>query len=230
MTGALPPPQAVLFDLDGTLIDTTAVYFKMVAIALDRLGLPAAPRELILAAAEQDPFDWLRIIPPARHHLRETLVPAAWRVVEEVYPALFRAEAALITGVVDVLNRLVGEGIKIAIVTSTPRKHLDHKMRLFEGLEGSRLFSAIVAADDAPRKKPAPDPLFVCADLLGTPAAACVYIGDTCIDVRAGKAAGMKTVAVLTGFDSAPALAAEQPDALIESVGYLNQVLPLLSP
>jgi HAD superfamily hydrolase (TIGR01549 family) len=181
---------------------------------------------LILAAAEQDPFDWLRIIPPERHHLRETLVPAAWRVVEEVYPALFRAEAALMNGAVEVLNRLAGEGTKIGIVTSTPRKHLDHKMRLFEGLEGGRLFSAIVAADDAPRKQPAPDPLLVCTDLLGTPAAASVYIGDTCIDVRAGKAAGMKTVAVLSGFDSAPALAAEQPDALIDSVRELNSIWP----
>lgn len=228
MNGPLARPSAVLFDLDGTLIDTTAVYFKMVDLTLDRLGLPAAPRELILAAAEQDPFDWLRIIPPALHHRRETLVPAAWRVVEEAYPALFNAEAALITGVVDVLNRLVGEGIKIGIVTSTPRKHLDHKMRLFEGLEVSRLFSAVIAADDAPRKKPAPDPLIACARMMESPAATCIYIGDTCIDVRAGKAAGMKTVAVLSGFDSAPALAAEQPDALIDSVGELIPVLPLI--
>lgn len=226
MINPIARPRAVLFDLDGTLIDTTAVYFKMVDIALDQLGLPAAPRELILAAAEQDPFDWLRIIPPALHHRRETLVPAAWGVVEEVYPALFRAEAALVNGAVEVLNRLAGEGIKIGIVTSTPRKHLDHKMRLFEGLAGSRLFSAVLTADDAPRKKPAPDALFLCADLLGTPAAACVYIGDTCIDVRAGKAAGMKTVAVLSGFDSAPALAAEQPDALIGSVRELNSIWP----
>lgn len=230
MNSPLEKPSAVLFDLDGTLIDTTAVYFKMVDLTLERLGLPAAPRKLILAAAEQDPFDWLRIIPPDYHQQQETLVPAAWRVVEEVYPALFRAEAALMSGAVDVLSRLVREGIKIGIVTSTPRKHLDHKMSLFEGLAIRAHLSAIVAADDTPRKKPAPDPLLACADLLNLPAATCLYIGDTWMDIRAGKAAGMMTVAVLSGFDQSPALAAEEPDALIESVGCLNHVLPLLFP
>jgi HAD superfamily hydrolase (TIGR01549 family) len=219
MKDSLTTPQGILFDLDGTLIDTTAVYFKMVAIALDRLGLPAAPRERILAAAETDPFDWLRIIPPDYHHQREKLIPAAWRVIEEVYPALFRAEAALMSGAVDVLNRLVREGIKIGIVTSTPRNHLAHKMSLFDGIAIMAHLSAIIAADDAPRKKPAPDPLLACADLLGLPAATCLYIGDTWMDIRAGKAAGMMTVAVLSGFDQSPALAAEDPDALIESVG-----------
>jgi phosphoglycolate phosphatase len=227
ITGTLITAQAVLFDLDGTLIDSTGVYLKMVEIALARLGLPEAPRDKVLLAAEKDPFDWLQIIPSALHHQHDALIPSAWRIIEEAYPALFREEVALIQGAADILNRLTARGIKIGIVTSTPRKHIRHKMGLFDTLGIRHLITAIIAAEDAPRKKPAPDPLIACAKLLGTPVSECIYIGDTRIDIRAGKAAGMKTIAVLTGFDPAKALAAEFPDAIMDSVSCLNRVLPL---
>jgi 2-phosphoglycolate phosphatase len=222
------PIQAVLFDLDGTLIDSTGVYYKMVAIVLERLGLPEVKREDILAAAEQDPFDWLRIIPKANHHQIKTIISSAWRIVEEAYPALFREYVSLFDGVITLLNQLVSKRIKIGIVTSTPRKHLDHKMRILEKMGIANLIDVVITADDAPQKKPAPDPLIECANRLGTPVLECIYIGDTCFDIQAGKSAGMRTIAVLSGFDREEALTAAQPDALIPSVGCLNSVLPFL--
>jgi 2-phosphoglycolate phosphatase len=223
-----PPIQAVLFDLDGTLIDSAGIYFKIVAIVLERLGLPEVTRDDILAAAEQDPFDWLRIIPKTKHHQTDTLIPSAWRIIEEAYPAMFQEEVRLFDGVVNLLNQLVSKGKKIGIVTSTPRKHLDHKMKVLEKMGIANLINAVITADDAPQKKPAPDPLIECANRLGTSVLECIYIGDTCLDIQAGKSAGMRTIAVLSGFDREEALAAAQPDALIPSVGSLNSVLPFL--
>lgn len=227
-TNSTVKTRAVLFDLDGTLIDSVGIYYRMVEIVLNRLGLPLASREDISAAAEKDPFDWLRIFPETDHHRRETLIPAAWKIVEETYPVLFREKAGMIAGAAEIMRQIACGGIKIGIVTSTPRKHIQHKMRLLDHRDLTRLVAAIVTADDAARKKPAPDPLLTCAALLETPPAACVYVGDTGIDIRAGKAAGMKTVAVLTGFDAAETLSAENPDALIDTVGTIGDVLPFL--
>jgi 2-phosphoglycolate phosphatase len=222
------PIHAVLFDLDGTLIDSAGIYFKIVAFVLERLGLPEVPRDDILAAAEKDPFDWLRIIPKANHHQQDSLISSAWRIVEETYPAMFQEEVRLLDGVIPLLNQLVSKGIKIGIVTSTPRKHIDHKMTILENMGIANLFDVVITADDAPLKKPAPDPLIECASRLGTPVPECIYVGDTCLDIQAGKSAGMRTIAVLSGFDREEALAAAQPDALIPSVGCLNSVLPFL--
>jgi 2-phosphoglycolate phosphatase len=222
------PIQAVLFDLDGTLIDSAGIYFKIVAIVLERLGLPEVTWDDILAAAQKDPFDWLRIIPKTHHHQADTLIPSAWRMVEEAYPTLFRNNVRLFDGVVNLLNQLVSKGKKIGIVTSTPRKHLDHKMNILEMMGIADLINVIITADDAPLKKPAPDPLIECANRLGTSVLECIYIGDTCLDIQAGKSAGMRTIAVLTGFDPEEALTAAQPDSIIPSVGFLNSVLPFL--
>lgn len=225
-TGTRMVARAVLFDLDGTLIDSTGVYFKMVELVMTQLDLPEASREDVIAAAENDPFDWLRIIPKSHHHQQDTLIPSAWRIVEAAYPALFREEVSLMGGAVEIMKQLVIQGIKIGIVTSTPRKYIHYKMRLFKTPDIADLITTVITADDAPRKKPAPDPLIRCAQLLEIPASECIYIGDTRMDIRAGKAAGMKTIAVASGFDLPEVLAAENPDALIDSVGNLSRILP----
>ena len=221
------PIQAVLFDLDGTLIDSIGIYYHIVAIVLERLGLPPATQEDILSAAEQDPFDWLQVMPRVDPSQKERLVAPAWRIVEEAYPSLFREQARLIDGVVSLLNQLAEKEIKIGIVTSTPRKHLNHKMAILEQQGVAKLVKAVITADDAPFKKPAPHPLILCANQLKTPVARCVYIGDTCLDIQAGKSAGMRTIAVLSGFDREESLAAERPDALIPSVGHLIDILTI---
>ena len=83
----------------------------------------------------------------------------------------------------------------------------------------------VIAADDVPRKKPAADPLLECCQRLGVRAEDSVYVGDSRTDVQAGIAAGMKTVAVLTGFDLKDALIRENPDAVIDSIADLKDIL-----
>jgi HAD superfamily hydrolase (TIGR01549 family) len=181
-----------------------------------------------LAAAEQDPFDWLKVVPTLDLSQKERLIASAWRIVEEAYPTLFQEQAKLIDGAVSLLNLLALKGLKMGIVTSTPRKHLDHKMAILEKEGLAKLVNAVITADDAPFKKPAPDPLILCANQLGISVWGCVYIGDSCLDIQAGKSAGMRTIGVLSGFDREESLAVEQPDALIPSVGHLKDIFPFL--
>jgi phosphoglycolate phosphatase len=87
------------------------------------------------------------------------------------------------------------------------------------------LFEAIVTSDDVEKRKPSPDPLIACAQQLDIKPGNCVYVGDTTTDIKAGKAAGMQTVGVLTGFDDHAALETEMPDAIIENIQNLLEVI-----
>ena len=88
-----------------------------------------------------------------------------------------------------------------------------------------KLMEFIITADDVLKKKPAAEPLVLGSAKLGVASGKCAYVGDTRVDVRAGKAAGMKTVGVLTGFDDYDTLSNEKPDAIIDSIAQLNQTL-----
>jgi phosphoglycolate phosphatase-like HAD superfamily hydrolase len=88
-----------------------------------------------------------------------------------------------------------------------------------------KLFEAIITSDDVEKRKPAPDPLIVCAQQLELKPGGCVYVGDTTTDIKAGKAAGMRTIGVLTGFDGYETLEPENPDAIIDSVRNLMEVI-----
>ena len=89
------------------------------------------------------------------------------------------------------------------------------------------LVEAIVVIEDVTRVKPDPEPLLLCSERLCVPAASGIYVGDTCIDILAGKAAGMKTIAVLTGVDNYGALKAEKPDHIIDSIADIQDVVTL---
>ena len=89
------------------------------------------------------------------------------------------------------------------------------------------LFQAVVTADEVQRRKPAPDPLLECARRLGIRPGECLYAGDMRMDIRAGKSAGMRTIGVLTGFDTYATLQAEEPDTVLDSVASLMEKLGL---
>ena len=99
-----------------------------------------------------------------------------------------------------------------------PEHFIDRKLVSLERAGLRELLAVVITTDDAPRRKPAPDPLLEGARRIGLPAADCVYVGDSHVDIRAGRAAGMRTVAVLTGLDDAATLRREEPTLLLDNV------------
>ncbi len=87
------------------------------------------------------------------------------------------------------------------------------------------LMEEIITADDTSRKKPAADPLIECSKRLGIAAGKSVYVGDMRLDIKAGKSAGTKTIGVLTGFADFESLKTEEPDAIINSIAELPDVI-----
>jgi len=218
--------ETVIFDLDGTLIDSTDAYFRLVEMTLDHLGFPGVKRERILQASDNGDFDWNLVLPPDLPTEKTHIIKKeAWAYVRGIYPAVFEETVRLFPGVVQVIEGIAATGMRMGIVTSTPRVNMAHKIHLLRESGIEHHFGALVTADDTPRKKPEPDPLIACIRSLGSPAEKSLYVGDTRSDIRAGKAAGMKTAAVLTGFDPYDALIREDPDLILDSVVDLPEKL-----
>ena len=216
---------AVIFDLDGTLIDSIDIYFRIVENALEQLDLPPVSRSTILAAAESEDFKWELVIPAEVQRNRENIIDKAWAVINDIAPRMFADDLDIIPGADAAMKMISAKGLKMGLVTSTQKHYLETKMVPLKNAGVARLIRIIITSDDVANRKPAPDPLLMCAQKLALRPANCVYVGDTATDMQAGKAAGMQTIGVLTGFDDYHALNKEQPDAIIDSIRDLGSVL-----
>ena len=217
--------DAVLFDLDGTLLDSIGIYYDIVDIVFEKLNLPPVPKERFVEAAKDGEFEWDYVLPADMQDRKEELIKAATDLIYDIYPDMFAKKLKIVPGADSILEDINKNRMKIGIVTSTPEEGMSHKRQILKetGMDG--LIEVLITADDVQHKKPAGEPLELCSQKLGIAPEKSVYVGDSRIDIKAGKAAGMKTIGVLTGFDNREALGREEPDAIIESVADLPTVI-----
>jgi HAD superfamily hydrolase (TIGR01509 family) len=217
--------DAVAFDLDGTLINSLDAYTRILKMAFKQMGLKEDARQIVLSAMREGGFDWNSLFPAYEGEERQAMMEKAREAITGIYLRTFREEVKLIPGAAGVLTDLLRMGLKPALVTATHMRFLKDKLHPLEQAGVGHVFHAVITIDDVPRGKPAPDPLMECAKRLSVGLEKMLYVGDTCSDIQAGKAAGTLTVGVLTGADDYPSLKAEEPDALLESVADLPQFL-----
>ncbi|MGZ5182190.1 MAG: HAD-IA family hydrolase [Ramlibacter sp.] len=205
--------QAVLFDLDGTLIDSA----PDLGAAADQMrtdrGLPSLPLDVYRPMAGAGARGMLGIafgITP-EHADFPSLREEFFRNYERRMTASTRAFG----GVAELVEALVGRGLAWGVVTNKSMRFtapLTAAMPLFATAR------AIVGGDSTPHSKPHPAPLFEAARQLGLPPQRCVYVGDDERDIVAGRAAGMPTVAATYGYlGGTPEVAAWGADTHIAS-------------
>lgn len=197
-TVKLAKPRALLFDLDGTLIDTEELILTSLRHATAQV-LPTVPPDDVLR-------DMIGI--PLKRQM-EKLDPEG---AEEML-GLYREHNNqhhddLIKGfpdVEEVLVKLAAAGYRLAVVTSKMTDQALRGLRVFN-LEGH--FEFVQGADKTTRHKPEPEPLLYAAEMLGLPPGDCAYIGDSPYDMESARAAGMLAVAALWGIFSCERLLA----------------------
>ena len=207
----------VLFDLDGTLIDSGPIIVASMKHAAKHV-LGREVEEEILAAAIGGPglVAQMHALDPDRV---DDLVDAYRAHNEPLHEQLeaFRE-------VVEVLPRLRAQGRRLGIVTAKRHATVRLAFDRLPGLEES--FDILVGAEDTARHKPEPDPLLEALRRLDARPQEAAYVGDSPFDIRAAKAAGVYAVAVAWGgIHAAERLRAEEPDTLVEHASELLDVL-----
>jgi phosphoglycolate phosphatase len=217
--------EAVLFDLDGTLIDSAPIYYQIIDIVFERLGVPPVSRKTLQEAMDDGDFDWDYVLPDPMKSRKEELIAEARKIIDDIAPPMFRQQIKLIPGAAEICKKIAAQGMKIGLVTSTPTDYISVKLTPLREAGVENLLQVIITADDVVNKKPHAEPLIKGSKDLSVAIEHCVYVGDTRVDIRAGNAAGMKTVGVLTGFDDFKALKREKPDAIIDSIAQLDETI-----
>jgi len=206
----------VLFDLDGTVVDSGAIILASMRHATrEVLGRDYSDEELLQTVGGPGLEAQMRAFAPDQV---DRLVDVYRAHNEPLHDAL---EAC--AGMEDVLVRLHEEGRRLGVVTAKRGATVD---LAFAQVPLGHLFETVVGGDETERHKPDPGPLLLAAERLGAEPADTAYVGDSPFDVRAAKAAGMFAVAVTWGrIHDRERLEAEEPDAIVETAEELLGVL-----
>jgi pyrophosphatase PpaX len=208
--------ETVLFDLDGTVVDSGGIILASMRHATrEVLGRDYADEELLQAVGG-----------PGLEAQMSALAPDHVELLVDVYRAHnepLHDELEACPGMEDALVRLHEEGRRLGVVTAKRRSTVE---LAFARVPLGHLFEAIVGGDETERHKPDPEPLLLGAERLGADPADTAYVGDSPFDIRAAKAAGMFAVAVTWGrIHDRGKLEAEQPDAIVDRAEELLGVL-----
>jgi len=218
------PVEAVLFDLDGTLLDTIGDIADALNAALEETGFAPRPLSTVRALVGQGAAVLIRRV------LAADAVDAATeaRLLERFfthYGALHAARslrAQPYPGVVDGLRALADRGVAMAVVTNK-RADLAVATLADAGLLGS--FRRVVGGDTCPTRKPDPAPLLYALRELGVAPARALMVGDSANDVRAARAAGVPVLCVPYGYTEGADPSSLAADGFLESIGHLPALL-----
>jgi N-acetyl-D-muramate 6-phosphate phosphatase len=219
MTLDLSRVRALCFDVDGTLSDTDDLYTQKLTGFLPRFLFKdpeRTARRLVMWV--ESPGNALMGIPD-RFGLDDELAALVnWMYRHRRKPW---KSFLLVPGVGEMLAHLHGH-FPMAVVSARD----DYSTRTFlDYFNLTRYFDVIVTALTAEHTKPYPDPILFAAQKMGVPPEACLMIGDTTVDMRAGKSAGAQTVGVLCGFGEEEELMRRGADSILLTTSMLTDVI-----
>lgn len=212
MTGSGYDP--VVFDLDGTVVDTVELIVESFRHATRAVLEEELPDEVILAGVGRPLMTQMRRLSQERaQELYDTYREYNHRRHDELIRGY--------EGVSEVLDALRAAGKRLGIVTS---KSADTTQMAFRAVGLREHFDVVVTASDTTEHKPSPAPLLLCLELLGgapRDGRGPIYVGDSPVDITAGRAAGMTTAAVAWGVFGREPLLASLPDFYLQTADEL---------
>jgi HAD superfamily hydrolase (TIGR01509 family) len=210
--------RGIIIDLDGTIVDSREAYREALANALKTFGIKEFDPNLILEIPrrlEQNlPIkdlmpkinieNFLKIYLKAYYELAEDKVKPLPNISKTLETLSKRAKLALLT-----MRHVPGENVE----------------KWLEKVGLAKYFQCVVTALNVQFPKPSPGALIDCTRKLGVEVGECAIVGDSVTDIKSGKNAGAKTVAVLSGIFTKEELEKEKPDLIIESINELPKFL-----
>jgi HAD superfamily hydrolase (TIGR01549 family) len=211
--------KAVLFDIDGTLVDSVGAYVEVARRAAGSFGFEVTEAHVRWALATGSSF-WKGVLPPGRRDGDAVEKALSMHAARE-WPRVLQEHGRVFEGTGEVLEWLAGLGIRLGIVSGARPDVLE--LLRAEGILDR--FDAVILGSDVDTRKPDPEGIFKCLSQLKVAPDAAVYVGDTPVDVQASRAAGVHAVGVLTGAGDSASLSVDGPDRLISSLAKLAAIV-----
>jgi HAD superfamily hydrolase (TIGR01549 family) len=207
--------KGIFLDLDGTIVDSTGAYLEAARIAFQALGRQPPENRLMLEIPRR--IEQRQSIDDLTGGCAERFLP----VYLEAYYSTTERHSKLLPHVAFALESL-SQKAKLALITM---RHVSNQViqKELDYLGISQYFSRVMTALDTSKPKPSPEALIRCVETLDLNMYDCLIAGDSVSDMRAGKAAGSRTVAVLSGLYGREELAQEQPDLMLPDVTALPE-------
>lgn len=196
--------QAVLFDFDGTLVDTAPDLGYALNLQRERHGLPFLPEAAIRPYASHGSRGLLEIgfgLLPTDASFEDMRAEYL-----ELYTQVMTRQPVLFEGMAETLHAIEQRGLRWGIVTNKPRRFT---MPMVSHMGLDLRAAAVISGDDAPQPKPSPQTLLMACERMQIDPQTALYVGDAERDVQAGNAAGMTTLVALFGYLSV----ADQPQS-----------------
>lgn len=205
--------RAVLFDLDGTLLDSYHSHLRVYVNLFRDLGHPFDETRY----AQYYSPNWYRF------YERLGLPRDRWPEADRLWLDYYARETPVSrAGAGDALRAVVGSGRKVGLVTSGDRSRVERDLACMGWAD---LFATTVCGGDTAHRKPHPEPLLMALGYLGIASSDAVYVGDTVEDVQMARAAGTQVIALTGGFTTKEVLAETRPDFLLASLADLIRLL-----
>lgn len=211
--------KAVLYDMDGTVLDTLSDITDAVNYTLRHFGMP-----------ERSHDDVRRFLGNGARHLIEESVPGgtAKDVLERVlefykpyYDAHCRIKTAPYSGIVALMERLKAAGVKQAVVSNKPDSAVKELAEIF--FPG--LLELAIGESASVRRKPAPDSVDTAIRAMGLDKSGCIYVGDSEVDIETAKNAALPCISVTWGFRAEDELIASGAQCIVRSADELYAAL-----
>jgi len=220
--------RAVLFDLDGTLVDSAPDLTLAANKMLSALGYP----QVNCSQVKGWVGDGVRSL--VRRALTailgdvpaESLIEQSYVLFQRYYAESVYQDSTLYPGVHETLQTLKSSGLALACVTNKPSRFTKPVLEK-SGLTG--FFGAVVSGDDLSLKKPDPAPLEFAAEQLGVPLTACVLVGDSINDISAAGAAGIPVLWATYGYASQDDIEQDATYGAIDTIFQLCECLQVAS-
>lgn len=224
MTFVTQDVRGVLFDLDGTLVESLPDIANAINMALQDQGLCAVSNDLVSTWVGNGSA---KLIDRAITHLTGNSPSAELsnnvfqrflvRYAENIYQ-----DSVLYDGVITTLEQLRAAGFAMAVVTNKPHKH---SVALLQAIGLSDYFSVVIGGDTLPVRKPDPAQLLLACEKLSLTTGQCVMVGDSQADILAAQAADMPVLCLTYGYNQGVNLASLKPTALLDRFSQVGDKL-----
>lgn len=219
--------KAVLFDLDGTLIDTAADFIRIIQEMCREKGVVMVDADTIRTQVSEGARAMVKLVYPELD-VQDAVFLQHRQAFLDRYGADIAVDTTLFAGMDALLKDLESQNIPWGIVTNKPRGLSE---ALLDALDLTARCAVLVCPDDVNKTKPDPEPMFLAAKHINIAPEHIIYVGDHPRDIDAGKAANMPTILAAYGYlppESTHDLAAWDADHIVDDVAQLHQLIQRL--